>query len=953
MRCSSVQSITQIHTNFFLSFNPTVGDEDTDLDDNIDKLESELMDAIAKKQAGQSIIDGYRQGMQDVQNWFDTLIKRMDVLDRGSGLNCAQKMAAINEIKNEYELQGHPKIQELKGKAAQVAEVISNLDGQQVEEQMKSLDRRFADLGKRIDRKAQLLDVTNKGVDGAKGEIDQLQQWVKQQIDELQAPAALGFSPKDAEARQQKIKSLMKDAEAKQSLADVLEKRIANMQPELESAEYAQLESALRNLNSENRNLAGVLKAELDRALEASKARKALENDLDKARQWLKAKISEVRKLPVYHPLTSAEIEKKIQENRKYDDDAKQFNDSVLSDVQRQAANIMKDCGEPDKAALQHILDEIAADYQTLKDESGKRGKSLDDLLQGRKAFEDSMKKMGDWLNEMETATESELRTTSLPVLEEQLAHYKKLLQNADNMGGVINDVSEQGKSILPTLSNADKLKLNDDIKNMKDRYGRIKQTIDDRVNTLGDHIKKYKDAKNRLADCSQFLATIQQRMRELNRPIGSRIEDVQDLLGAYEGILKELKDSKHKMGDMQMDDLPELQSILAQQDDMIKLIEDQLAHLRQLLMLREQFIALINEIIAFIMKYTDVIIDIENSPDSLEDKINKYDNVIVKIQECEGLLASANDKGQKIASEGNAADKNSITEQLQSLKNQLQNLRKAVESQRQKHQLQLESHKKMAAELSEILDWLHNNEGVAKSRPLLDRDPESVERELQKHQALSKDIESQLQKFNKINDSVKTDVGMPSSLLEMLSEGRSLVASLPHELEEREKYLKNNRDSRLEYMQLVAKFNDWVHEAELRLQNSQHGIDYEHLVHDLEEHKIFFGNEAPIRNLVHKQIQEASDKIWSSLNSYEQSELSAELTQFQTKLANTLANAKTQQSELEREAERWREYQQSIDRVKATIERTKFSDEPVQNLAGLHFNIQKLSHAIGNVQVS
>ncbi|XP_070067948.1 muscle-specific protein 300 kDa isoform X8 [Drosophila takahashii] len=191
----------------------------------------------------------------------------------------------------------------------------------------------------------------------------------------------------------------------------------------------------------------------------------------------------------------------------------------------------------------------------------------------------------------------------------------------------------------------------------------------------------------------------------------------------------------------------------------------------------------------------------------------------------------------------------------------------------------------------------------------------------------------------------------MPSSLLEMLSEGRSLVASLPHELEEREKYLKNNRDSRLEYMQLVAKFNDWVHEAELRLQNSQHGIDYEHLVQDLDEHKIFFGNEAPIRNLVHKQIQEAADKIWSSLNNYEQSELSAELAQFQTKLTNTLANAKTQQSELEKEAERWREYQQSIDRVKATIERTKFSDEPVQNLAGLHFNIQKLSHAIGNVQ--
>lgn len=911
------------------------------------------MDAIAKKQAGQNVIDDYRQGVQDMQNWIDGLIKRMDVLDKGSGLNCAQKMAAISEIRNEFNQQGPQKMQELKAKAAQVAEVISNLDGQQVEEQMKSLDRRYADLGKRLERKAQLLDVTNKSVGGVKGEIDQLQNWVKEKIQELQAPSTLSFEPKAAEARQQAIKALMKDAEGKQSLADALEKRIANMQPELEPAEYAQLESALRNLNSDQKNLSGVLKSEMEKALDAAKARKALENDLEKARAWLKSKIAEVRKLPVYHPLTSTEIEGKLQENKKYDDDAKQFNDSVLSDVQRQASNIMKDCSDADKAALQKILDEIDADFKTLKDETSKRAKALGDLLQGRKAFEDSMKKMGDWLNEMETATEGELRTSSLPVLEEQLTHYKKLMGNADGMGGLMNDINEQGKSVLPTLSNPDKLKLNEDIKNMKDRYGKIKQCLADRVNTLGDHIKKYKDAKSKLTECMDFLNNVQQRQRDLNKPVGSKIEDVQELLGAYEGILKELKDSKQKMGDMKVDDLPELQSILAQQDDMIKLIEDQLAHLRQLLLLREQFIALINEIIAFIMKYTDVIIDIENAPDSLEEKINKYDDVIVKIQECEGVLASATDKGQKIASEGTAADKNSITEQLQSLKNQVGNLRKAVEQQRQKHQIQLEHHKKMAAELSEILDWLHNNEGTVKSRPLLDRDPDSVERELQKHENLGSEVQEYLDKFNKINKGIKSEVGMPSSLVEMLSEGRSLVSSLPQELEERKKYLINNRNSRLEYMKLVSQFKDWLHDAEDRLQVGKHGIDYENLTRDLEDHKVFFGNEQPIRNLVHKQIQDAADKIWPSLNNFEQTELSGELSQFQNKLTNTLAQAKTQQGDLEKENELWREYQQSVERVKATIERSKFTDEPVQNLAGVHFNIQKLTHAIGNVQVS
>ncbi|GBP02335.1 hypothetical protein EVAR_91343_1 [Eumeta japonica] len=254
----------------------------------------------------------------------------------------------------------------------------------------------------------------------------------------------------------------------------------------------------------------------------------------------------------------------------------------------------------------------------------------------------------------------------------------------------------------------------------------------------------------------------------------------------------------------------------------MIKLIEDQLAHLRQLLLLREQFIALINEIIAFIMKYTDVIIDIKMLPDSLEEKITKYDDVVVKIQECEGVLASATDKG-----------KNCL--------------------------------KKNGCRIVRNFDWLHNNEGSVKSRPLLDRDPDSVEHELQKHHKLSQEVKAYLDKFNKISSGIKSEV----------------------------------------------------------------------------EHKIFFGNEQPVRNLVHKQIQDAADKIWPSLNNYEQTELSAELSNMQTKLTNCLAQAKTQQGELEREYERWREYKQSVERVKATIDRSKFCDEQVQNLAGVHFNIQ------------
>lgn len=769
----------------------------------------------------------------------------------------------------------------------------------------------------------------------------------------MQSPQALGFESKSADSRLQKLKALTKESDAKQALAETLEKRVANMQNELEPLEKSQLETELRNLSATQKELAGLIQSEIGLVSEASQARKKLEHDLEKAKVWLKTKLSDVRKMSGYLPLQSATVENDIQTCKKNEADIKEFNEGLLTDVLNQGKNILKNCPEDEKEYLKNLLNEIDVDYKTLKEESANKTKSLNELLQGRKLFETDVTKLNDWLNEADISSSGDIRTTNLPTLEEQLVKYRKLSEDGKGMGELLATITDQAKAIIPTLSNAEKLKLNEQLKNLKDRYGKIMNGINEKIRSLQDHIKKYKDAKAKLAECVQFLNAIQQEIRDLNKPIGSKIEDVQNLLSSYERILADLKDSKAKMGDLQVDNLPELQGILSQQDDMIKLIEDQLAHLRQLLLLREQFIALINEIITFIMQYTSVITDIEKSPDTIEDKIKQYGNVIEKIQGCEALLASANDKGQKIASEGNAADRNSITEQLQSLKQQLQNLRKLVETQRQKHELTLAEHKKMAADLSEVLDWLHENEGIVKSRPLLDRDPDSVEREIQKHKSFSTDVHKHLNKIKKINKQTENESGMPGSLMEMISEGKSLIAVLPNELEEREKYLLNNKQHRLDYMMLVAKFNDWIHEAEIRLQNGNHGVDYENILTDLEEHKIFFSTEASIKDLVSKQIQAAADKIWPSLNKIEQEELSRELQHHTQVLKNTLNSAKSQRAQLEQDGETWKSYCQMHEKVKAILARIQFSDEPVANLAGLHFNMQKITHAKNDLKVS
>lgn len=95
------------------------------------------------------------------------------------------------------------------------------------------------------------------------------------------------------------------------------------------------------------------------------------------------------------------------------------------------------------------------------------------------------------------------------------------------------------------------------------------------------------------------------------------------------------------------------------------------------------------------------------------------------------------------------------------------------------------------------------------------------------------------LDRVRAVQESVRHEEGMPGSLMEQLSEANSLLASLPQELEERGKYLETNQQLRLEYAALKDNLHAWVKEADAKLQSGKHGVDFESVIRDLEEHKV------------------------------------------------------------------------------------------------------------------
>ncbi|GBO98724.1 Nesprin-1 [Eumeta japonica] len=934
--------------NRLLTEIPTEGLEDEiNLEDSLNRLEETIIKAIEREKSNQAIIDNFRHRCQEIHDYFDSVLKKMCLADKGSGIPCPQKLNALKELSEEFEKSGKDKTDNIKSLGTQVINIVSNLESQQVEEQMRSVERRYNDISKRIHRKLQMLEITYKAIDGTRSEVDALNEWLQKEINNTLHPEPLGYDSKSAKERQKKIASLLKDVDGKKTAIDSLEKKVSNIQSELEPSEQSQLESDLSELSSKQRQLSSLIKQEIERLGICTDERKKLENDIEKARNWLKTKLAEIKKLGGSVPLESVKIEKEIVVHRKHQNELSDFQNDLLAEIIRQGNTVSKDCSNEDRSKLQDILNNLNKTYTSAKLDIDEKLSCLNNLLQGRNDFESDFDKCQRWLNEAEVAVTPELRTSNLQLLEEQLTKFEKLSTEADDINKVLNKIKDKSRDIMDTLSDSNKLQLKEQVNVLYDKFGRINAIINDKKNILLKHIAAYKDAAAKIAAALEFLSDIQNKLKALNKPIGSKVEDVQPIIQAYESILADLKANESMLKELQGGNLHDLNDILTQQEDLMNTIEDQISKLKQLLLLREQFFALIKEINDFIKKYTDITADVEKSGGSLEDKIKRYDDIIVKIQGCEALLATATDKGQQIAAEGTVIDRNNITELLQSLKQQLLTLRRSVESKRQEHERAAAEHKKLADDLSEILEWLHDNEAAVHSRPLLNRDVASVDKKLIEHSNLVKNVQSYLDKMTKITDSIKNDEGVPGSLLEMISEANSLKTSLPAELANREKYLQDNKKLRQQYLQLVEKLNLWVNEANIRLDMGKNGTDFENIETDLEEHKSFFNiSEPEMKDLVGKRMQDIVDKIWPSISASEQDELSKDHQKNNHLLKNTLNSAKSRQAQLEQDLEIWKDFCQLLDKIRAILDKNDVPEENITSMDGLRMHLEKLTHA-------
>lgn len=948
-----IQAINQKRKIVVTELTNQLPDEEiADIDKRLDDLESVLMNLIENKRNNQRVIDDYLKSIADAKKHFDGTVHRLEVIDGPCGMNCEQKLNDLNSIKTEFETKAPQLKETIQSKGPKVFEVISNLDAQQVDDHLKAIQRRENDIKKKIERKIQLMNLNNKNIEKLQSEIDQTKFFLEDNIAKFDTQFVLGYIPKPIENYLQHLKNLTKDVENKQAFAESLNKRISNMHSELDSAEQQKLKQSVSELHKKEKKLMDLVKAENARASQGLNNATDLMNNLDLVRGWIADQKAYNESKALIVSFSPSAIDYEVQEYKVRLQNIKEFSDGVLSDTIEQISNIKEQCDDSGKDELQKILDTFLAEIQTLTLSYNQQLDTIQKILQKKKEYEQDSEALLNWIKEIEAVMSSNVKTSSIQILEEQMRKYEGFLKESESKEYVLKAIHEKADHLMENLSEVDRLNLTCQVKNLTDKFNLLVLKLKERLNGIVDNIRQLKEAQKQISEYTQFILSIQQAIKELNKPIGSKTEDVQNLLKEYENILNKLKAKKTEMSMQKVSSLPQIKELLSTHDDIIDAIENQLRRLKQLLMLREQFIALVNEIVNFNVKYTDIVGHVEKSDDKIENKIKQYDKIMLKIQECEGLFATASDKGMQIASEGTVEDRNNIIEQLQTLKQQLQNLKQTVENLRQQNEKAANLYKNVEIDVTKTINALHEKEAAIKILPILDVNSESVEQELRKHDILANDIQKLLVKLQSSLDGIENPETLPSSVAETVSVGRSLLKSLPKEVDDRKKYLDNNKDYRLSYIKLVSEFNNWVDLVESEFVSDYDDIDFENIDEIMKKHVSCVDNKLPEVKQLLEKINDSAKNILPSLNNINKEELLRDLQKFTATFKDITARAEKSKSNLQKNHDIWKSYGSLLQSIEKLLTKVR-KDEPISSTDKLREFLQMLNGKLASIQVS
>ncbi|XP_030297194.1 dystonin-like isoform X5 [Sparus aurata] len=421
-----------------------------------------------------------------------------------------------------------------------LVESTAGEEASSLKSKLENLDQRWKGILEKTAQRKQQLESALIQAQGFHGEIEDMQQWLKDTERQLLASKAVGGLPDTAREQLNAHLELCSAFEAKEELYQELVNKGHQLLAVSPEGPDSNTEQDLANLKDKWGAVQGKVAERKVKLEEALTLATDFHNSLQDFINWL-TQAEQTLNMVSPASLILETIMFQIDEHKMFVTEVNSHRDHII-ELDKTGTHLKYFSQKQDVVLIKNLLLSVQGRWEKLVQRSVERGRLLDDARKRAKQFHETWNKLMEWLDESEKALDSEVEIANDPdKIKTQLAQHKEFQKAVGSKHSVYDTTTRTGRALKDKTSlQDDNQKLDDMLSELRDRWDTVCGKSVERQNKLEEALLfsgQFTDALQALID---WLYRVEPQLAE-DQPVHGDIDLVLNLIDNHKVFQKEL----------------------------------------------------------------------------------------------------------------------------------------------------------------------------------------------------------------------------------------------------------------------------------------------------------------------------------------------------------------------------------------------------------------------------
>ncbi|XP_078788476.1 dystonin isoform X41 [Oryzias latipes] len=504
-------------------------------------LDEKIISRQHKLEGGLLALGQFQHALDEVLAWMSHTEEMLSEQKKSAGDPKAIEIELAKHNILQADVMAHKATVETVNKAGnELVESSAGEEASSLKSKLENLNQRWKAILKRTEQRKQQLESSLLQAQGFHGEIEDMQQWLKDTERQLLASKAVGGLPDTAREQLNAHLELCSALEAKEELYQELLNKGTQLLALTPESSDSTTEQDLTNLKEKWEAVQAKVAERKNKLEEALKLATDFHNSLQDFMVWL-TQAEQTLNMVSPASLILETILFQIDEHKMFVTEVNSHREHII-ELDKAGTHLKYFSQKKDVVLIKNLLLSVQGRWEKLVQKSVERGRLLDDARKRTKQFHETFNKLMEWLDESERTLDSEVEIANDPdKIKTQLAQHKEFQKALGSKHSVYDTTARTGRALKDKTSlRDDHQKLDDMLCELRDKWDTVCGKSVERQNKLEEALLfsgQFTDALQALID---WLYKVEPQLAE-DQPVHGDIDLVLHLIDNHKVFQKEL----------------------------------------------------------------------------------------------------------------------------------------------------------------------------------------------------------------------------------------------------------------------------------------------------------------------------------------------------------------------------------------------------------------------------